>query len=101
MKISEIKEAIAKYLLKMSIRENPLILRGPNKGTSYLDAGFVYAPYVPFQITQTFLTNEARPDAPLTVKEIRRLIAVILKNREFENPTAAPSHEFYGKFVVI
>ena len=69
----------------------------------YWDAGFVYAPYISLQITQTFLTNEVRPDAPLTVKEIRRLIAVILKNREFENSIAkkAPSHEFYRTFVVL
>lgn len=86
MKLNEAREAVAKYLLEMAIKANPLILRGPTVGKSYLDAGFVYAPYVPLQVTPMLLSDksEARPDASMSVKEARRLIAIGLRRRDNE-----------------
>jgi len=85
LKIGDIRKIIAKYLVELKIRDIYLQTR---KGYSYLSTGYVYAPYVPLMVSPIMVfpilvsSTKAKPDAPMTVGEARRLIAAVMEYRD-------------------
>lgn len=91
MNKAEAKKKLAKYLKWRTKRFNFL------GGISFLSTGYVYAPYVPLQVTPVFLADKGLEDEELTLKEARRLIAVMLRRKDYDFTYKKPIVSQYAK----